>query len=153
MGGSFVRSTRRTRQICRGGVCRKVVCSVFVLFRGGCGFCAASPLRHPGLVPGSTVRLGGTLEPLGFRWRHGGPRNRSGVTEEEDGFTRRRKDTKKSGFARRRGGRGGKSQGYCWRGVSARAPRSASIGSTRKAPKEYRLVTIRLNTGVATSLA
>jgi hypothetical protein len=59
-------------------------------------------LRHPGLVPGSTVRLGGKLELPAFRWRPGGPRNESGVTKEE-------------WFTRRRGGRGGKSQGYCWR--------------------------------------
>ncbi|PAV74587.1 hypothetical protein WR25_08965 [Diploscapter pachys] len=37
-------------------------------------------LRHPGLVPGSTLRLGGRLAPLAVPLRPGGPRTESGVT-------------------------------------------------------------------------
>ena len=37
-------------------------------------------LRHPGLVPGSTLRLGGRLEPQATPSRPGGPRTKSGVT-------------------------------------------------------------------------
>jgi hypothetical protein len=36
--------------------------------------------RHPGLVPGSPVRLGEALEPLAASSGTGGPRNKSGVT-------------------------------------------------------------------------
>ncbi len=47
------------------------------------GMLAAVPHRHPGLAPGSTARPGREPEPPVPPSRHGGPRNRSGVTKME----------------------------------------------------------------------
>ncbi|MEI9927088.1 MAG: tRNA (N(6)-L-threonylcarbamoyladenosine(37)-C(2))-methylthiotransferase MtaB [Sphingomonas sp.] len=44
------------------------------------GSLAATPARHAGLVPASTVRQGEECEPLAPPLRHGGPRHKAGAT-------------------------------------------------------------------------
>ncbi len=41
----------------------------------------AVPMRHPGLVPGSTARRDGGFEPLASPSPHSGPRHKAGVTD------------------------------------------------------------------------
>ena len=76
--------------------------------------CLRRQIRHPGLVPGSTGRLGGGQEVACFsvaaRWA---PEQVRG--DEEEGVHAKTRRREEDWFARRRGGRGERVQGYCWR--------------------------------------